>query len=200
MSLAAGWPYDPSTQDYTDDAAMGTRHFRLIFKRSQTDASPPTFQLLVVADMSEAFVTAARHYGRWNDIVYADPKLKEARDLRAAEAEARSKQRKRLGSRLFMMLDRPMIGSAWLTYVITKILWLGPFKLAWWIWCAVRTQRSQILRLRELQTGKVIAARTLTEIKEAEEDITRSTQEIETYLTEAAAYEGRAFEPERTRT
>lgn len=179
---------------------MGTRHFRLIFQRSQTDASPPTFQLLVVADMSEAFVTAARHYGRWNDIVYADPKLKEARELRAAEAEARARQRKRAGSRLITMLDRPIIGSAWLTYVITKILWLGPFKLAWWIWCAVRTQRSQILRLRELQTGKVIAAKTLTEIKEAEEDITRSTQEIETYLTEAAAYDGRAFESERTRT
>ncbi len=179
---------------------MGTRHFRLIFQRSQTDASPPTFQLLVVADMSEAFVTAARHYGRWNDIVYADPKLKEARELRAAEAEARARQRKRAGSRLITMLDRPMIGSAWLAYVITKILWLEPIKLAWWIWCAVRTQRSQILRLRELQTGKVIAAKTLTEIKEAEEDITRSCTEIEAYLTEAAAYEGRAFEPERTRT
>ncbi|MGD9784638.1 MAG: hypothetical protein AB7E80_01760 [Hyphomicrobiaceae bacterium] len=179
---------------------MGTRHFRLIFKRSQSETSPPTFSLLVAADMSPAFVTAARHYGRWNDIVYADPKLKEARDLRAAEDEARARQRKRAGSRLITMLDRPMIGSAWLTYEITRIIWLGPVKLAWWIWCAVRTQRSQILRLRELETGKVIAANTLTEIKAAEEDIIRSTGEIEAYLNEAAAYEGRAFEPERTRT
>lgn len=179
---------------------MGTRHFRLIFKRSQSEASPPTFSLLVVADMTPAFVAAARHYGRWNDIVYADPKLKEARDLRAAEAEARAREAKRKGSVFRMLFERPLLGPALLTYQITKVFWLGPVKLAWWIWCAVRTQRSQILRLRELETGKVIAAKTLTEINEAENEIVRATEEIETYLVDAARYDGRAFEPERTRS
>lgn len=199
MFLAAVCSYHPIDADYIQGAVMGTRHFRLIFKRSQSETSPPTFSLLVVAYMTPAFVATARHYGRWNDIVYADPKLKEARDLRAAEAEARARQEKRKGSGLRMLVERPLVGPAWLAYEITKIIWLGPIKLAWWIWCAVRTQRSQILRLRELQTGKVIAARTLTEIKEAEEEIVRSIEEIETYLVDAAAYDGRAFEPERAR-
>lgn len=177
---------------------MGTPHFRLIFKRSQSGASPPTFSLLVAADMSPAFVTAARHYGRWNDIVYADPKLKEARDLRAAEAEARARARSSQRPNLTKTLDRPLVLPAWLTYEIIKLLWLGPIKLVWWIWCAVRTQRSQILRLRELESGKIIAAKTLTEIREAEEDIARATEDIEAYLHEASRYEGRAFAPERT--
>jgi hypothetical protein len=58
-----------------------TRHFRLIFKRSQSAGPNPTFSLLVSAEMTPDFILAARHYGVWNDIVYADPKLQEARDM-----------------------------------------------------------------------------------------------------------------------
>ena len=180
---------------------MGTQHFQLIFKRSQTDASPPTFSLLVVADMSPAFVHAARHYGLWNQIVYADPKLKEARDMRAREAEARERQRQRAGSKFLKTLTGPnasIVFPAWVTLEIMKLVWLGPFKLAWWIWCAIRTQRTQILRLRELEPGKIIATNTLTEIKEAEKEIQRTVEEFEDYLREACVYDGHAFEPERS--
>ena len=136
---------------------MNTQHFRLIFKRSQTDTAPPTFSLLVVAEMSPAFIATAKHYGLWNQIVYADPKLKEARDLMAREAEAREQQRRRRNKRLLKSLDRSPVSfvlPAWLTYEILKLAYLGPIKLAWWIWCAIKTQRTQILRLRELHTGK----------------------------------------------
>jgi len=181
---------------------MSTQHFRLIFKRSQSDATPPTFSLLVVADMTPAFIHSAKHYGLWNQIVYADPKLKEARDLRAREAEAREKLRRR-SRRSFLKSFDPSSATfvlpAWLTFEILKLVYLGPVKLAWWIYCAIRTQRSQILRLRELHTGKIIAARTLTEIKDAEDAIRTAVEEIEAYIREAASYDGDAFEPERTR-
>ena len=179
---------------------MDTRHFQLIFKRGQSDTSPPTFSLLVVAEMSPAFIASARHYGRWNDIMYADPKLREARDLRARDAEARAKQRHNRRQPLTQIIDRPVVATARITLALVKLIWLGPPKLLWWIWCAIRTQRAQILRLRELQTGKVIAANTLNEIKDAEDAIREAAQEIEDYIVEAANYDGRAFEPERTKT
>jgi len=181
---------------------MSTSHFRLIFKRSQSETSPPTFSLLVVADMSPAFMRAARHYGLWNQIVYADPKLKQARALTAREAEARARQRKRLRSFLFKALTShhaSLIVPAWITAGVLKLVSLGPVKLAWWLWCALHTQRTQILRLRELATGKIIAANTLTEIKEAEVAIQKAVEEIEEYLREAVRYDGTAFEPKRAR-
>ena len=60
---------------------MRTDHFRLVFKRGQTEGPRPTFSLLVSAEMTPQFEEAALHYGLWNEIIYADPKLDEARQI-----------------------------------------------------------------------------------------------------------------------
>ena len=99
---------------------MSIDHFRLVFKRSQSpgSSSGPTFSLTVSAEMTPEFADAAYYYGIWNQIVYADPKLDEAREIRRRESELRkrkSQQRNRSFLKSVKLSNAPVYLSAFLT-------------------------------------------------------------------------------------
>lgn len=176
---------------------MHTDNFKLVFKRSQSPGPNPTFSLLVSAEMSPRFLKAAHHYGLWNDIIYADPKLAEAREMRARQSELLRKKQRQNMQTMFKSVDASnaaLVLPAFLTYKIVKLVYLGPFKLIWWLYCAFRSQQTQIMRFRELSTGKVLTAHTLTEIKELEQTLIEVTDGIEAYIEDALSYGGEAFE------
>lgn len=186
---------------------MSIDHFRLVFKRSQSPGSGsrpgpnPTFSLTVSAEMTEDFACAAYHYGIWNQIVYADPKLEEARAERARESEMRKKkirQRNRSFLKSLNLSNAPLYLSAFLTWKAIRLIYLGPVKLIWWLFCAFRSQNAQIMRFYELRSGKTITAHTLTEILEAEEAIKQTTEEMETYIEDALSYGGAAFDARKS--
>ena len=189
---------------------MGINHFRLVFKRSQSlgpgpGPSPgsgpsPTFSLTVSAEMTPEFADAAYYYGIWNQIVFADPKLDEARKLRTRESEMRKRKTDQRNKSFFKSLNltnAPVYLSAFITYKAMKLIYLGPFKLIWWLYCAFRSQNTQIMRFHELAKGKTITAQTLTEIIEAEEVIKQTTEEMENYIMQALNYGGEAFDARR---
>lgn len=179
---------------------MRKRPFRLVFKRGQTAGPQPVFSLLVSAEMTPDFMKAAHHYGIWNDIIYADPKLEEARELQARQSELKAKKSRQRTEAFFKNVDAPtgtFLLLALLTYKIMKLIYIGPFKLIWWLYSAFRIQRTQIMRFHELLPGKTITTHTLTEIIEAEQSIQQSTETIELYVREALAYAGEAFEARR---
>ncbi|MCH8239996.1 MAG: hypothetical protein IIB62_08095, partial [Proteobacteria bacterium] len=110
---------------------MRKRPFRLVFKRSQSGVPNPTFSLLVSAEMTPDFMKAAHHYGIWNDIIYADPKLEEARELRARQSELREKQRRRRSKAIVDAIDAPtaiFLLPFVLFYKIMKLIYIGPLK------------------------------------------------------------------------
>lgn len=180
---------------------MAKRPFRLIFKRSQSTGPRPIFSLLVSAQMTPNYMAAVHHYGLWNDIIYADPKLEEAREHQARQAELKSRRNRKRLERFFSKADthQAALGaSALLSYYVFKFAWLGPIKLVWWLFSAFRIQRTQIMRFHELLPGKTITTHTLNEIVEAEEAIQQSTETIEAYVRDALRYSGEAFEARRT--
>ena len=68
--------------------------FRLIFKRSQSGSrGKPTFSLQVSAEMTPEFERAAQDYGLWKEVIYADPKLEESRELNRPGFTGGSKDR-----------------------------------------------------------------------------------------------------------
>ena len=180
---------------------MSTRPFRLVFKRSQSEGPNPTFSLLVSAEMTPELIEAARHYGVWNDIIYADPKLDEARQMRARQSELKDKKNRQRAEAFLNRVDASTAMfalPAFLTYKIMKLIYIGPFKLLWWLYCAFRTQKTQIMRFRELLPGKTITTHTLTEITEAEQIIQQSADTVEAYISGALDYGGEAFEARRS--
>lgn len=180
---------------------MSIDHFRLVFKRSQSPGVGPTFSLAVSAEMTEEFACAAYNYGIWNQIVYADPKLEEARAIRTRESALRKRKREQRNRSFLKSVNpsnAPLYLSALLTWKAIKLIYLGPFKLIWWLYCAFHSQNAQIMRFHELRNGKTITARTLTEIKDAEESIIQTTEEMETYIEDALSYGGEAFDARRS--
>ncbi len=151
--------------------------------------------------MSPEFVEAARYYGVWNDIVYADPKLEEAREMRARQSELKIKRNRRRTEDFFNRVDTTtatFVLPAFLAYKIIKLIYIGPFRLLWWLYCAFRTQKTQIMRFRELLPGKTVTTHSLTEIAEAEQIIQHSTETVEAYIRNALDYSGEAFEARRS--
>ena len=188
---------------------MSIDHFRLVFKRSQSPGpgsrsrpgSGPTFSLAVSAETTQEFACAAYHYGIWNQIVYADPKLEEARAIRTRESALRKRKREQRNRSFLKSVNpsnAPVYLPAFITFKLMKLIYLGPFKLAWWLYCAFRSQNTQIMRFHELTNGKMITAQSLTEIIEAEEAIKETTEEMETYIEDALSYSGEAFDARRS--
>lgn len=177
---------------------MTNEPFRLIFKRSQTKGSKPNFNLLVSAEMTPEFEQAAREYGLWNEIIYADPKLAEARELRARKAELKAKKKIRRNDALFDSVDGAtalLLLPLMITYKLTKFVLVTPFKLAWWLFAAWRSQKKQVMRLSELKEGKTITTQSLPEIAEAEETLMETTGAIKDHVLAAMSYDTEAFEP-----
>jgi hypothetical protein len=150
--------------------------------------------------MTPEFEQAAKDYGLWNEIVYADPKLEEARELRARKAELKHLKGKRRARAIASSVDGataifllPFV----LSYRITKLIFVLPFKLIWWLFAAFRAQKKQIMRFSELKRGKTIATRSLPEIVQAEEIIQESLETIRTHILAALNYDGEAFEVTR---
>lgn len=175
---------------------MTNEPFRLIFKRSQSNEKRPSFSLLVHADMSPEFEQAAKLYGHWNELIYADPKLEEARELRNIKADQNYEKAKRRakavenmnGDVAFFLLP------FYLTYKLFKWAFVLPFQIAWWIYKARKSQKEQIMRFSELLGGKTITTKSIVEIAEAEEMIVATTDAIKTEILASMNYGGEAFE------
>ena len=171
--------------------------FRLVFRRSQTQGKTPTFSLLVSAEMSSQFEDAAKTYGAWNELVYVDPKLEEARELRVL----RSKQKHVRANRRANAITSSISGETAffllpfvIMYKLMKWTLIGPFKLAWWIFKARTSQREQIIRFHELVEGKTITTQSVREIVEAEQLIQETTEAIKAEVLAAMNYNSEAFE------
>lgn len=177
---------------------MTSDPFRLIFKRSQSKGTNPSFSLQVSAEMSNEFEQAAHEYGYWNEMIYADPKLAEARELKLQKSIIKTERKRRRGLDLLSGLDGGFIMVVlfpiWFTWKIIKLVYITPFKLILWLFRASRTQKKQIMRFSELKTGKTIITRSLTEIVEAEEIIKDATGSIETHILASLNYGGEAFD------
>jgi len=177
---------------------MASDPFRLIFKRSQSQGARPSFILQVSAEMSPEFEQAARNYGYWNELIYADPKLEEARTLKLANSVVKTERKRRRTLGFLSNFDGGFIMVVlfpiWLTFKIMQLVYIVPFKIIWWLFRAVRVQNKQLMRFHELQTGKSIATQSIDEIVEAEEMIKEITGKIETRVLAALNYGGEAFE------
>jgi hypothetical protein len=172
--------------------------FRLIFKRSQSGSrGKPTFSLQVSAEMTPEFERAAQDYGLWKEVIYADPKLEESRELLKAKNLEKDKKRGRLLGSFVNALDGPaalIFLPIYLVFKLYKFVILMPFKIGWWLFKAFRTQDKQIMRFEELKTGKTITTKSLPEIVEAEEIIQRRTDEITNHVQAALSYSSEAFD------
>ena len=172
--------------------------FRLIFKRSQSGSrGKPSFSLQVSAEMTPEFERAARDYGLWKEVIYADPKLEESRALLANKAIEKDKRRGRLVDSFMHSIDGVaalLLLPLYISWKLTKLIIIWPFKILWWLFKAFRTQDKQIMRFAELKTGKTITTRSLPEIVEAEEIIQRRTDEITRHVLAALSYSGEAFD------
>ncbi len=171
--------------------------FRLIFKRDQTQGSRPTFSLAVSAEMPPEFEAAVRKYGLWNEVIYTDPSLEESRAAAVHKAERKAIARQRRTASFVSFADGEVAFFLFPFYVLWKILkliYIIPFKIAWWLFKAHRTQATQVMRFAELKGGKTIRTKSLPEIIDAEEAIKQAVGNIETYVLAAGNYGGAAFE------
>ena len=172
---------------------MTTTPCQLIFKRSKTKGRKPQFTLTAVAEMTPEFESATHEYGMWNQIIYADPRLDEARELQALKADRKIKRRRRVGKAIARNVSGetaifllPFV----LLYKILKLIYIGPIKLLFWIFKAFRQQKKQIMRFRELKQGKSFTSADLMELAQIEETIKESVENITAYVGAAANYGG----------
>ena len=177
---------------------MPNEPFRLVFKRSQTGGKrKPTFSLQVSAEMVPEFERAAQDYGLWKEVIYADPKLDESRELLTNKNLKKDKRRQRRMGAFVSSIDGPaaiLLFPMYLMFKITKLVMVLPFKILWWLFKAFRSQDKQIMRFSELKTGKTITTRSLPEIVEAEEIIKTRTNEVTTHVLAALNYSSEAFD------
>ena len=166
---------------------MQNSPFRLNFKRSQTLTSKPSFSLIVSAEMSPEFEEAAKKYGYINELVYADPKLEEARQLRQQKADEERAQEQRI-QQVFDKHGAGQLASMFLGR--NPIVWLFtlPFRIIWWIFSARRVQKHQIMRFSELKRGKTITTQNVVEILEAEKTIKQTAEAIESVILASVDY------------
>ena len=177
---------------------MSNQPFRLIFKRSQAGGKKsPTFSLQVSAEMTPEFEQAAREYGLWKEVIYADPKLEESRELQARKNLEKDRKRGRITMSFVNSLDGAatiLLLPIYLMWKMTKLIIVWPVKIVWWLFKASRTQDKQIMRFAELVDGKTITTKSLPEIIEAEEIIQQKTAEISNHIIAATQYGGEAFD------
>lgn len=181
---------------------MSTDPFRLIFKRSQGQGTRPSFILQVSAEMSPEFEQAARSYGYWNELIYADPKLEEARTLKLANSVVKTERKRRRTLDFLSNFDGGFIMVVlfpiWLTFKIMQLVYIVPFKIIWWLFRAFSVQNKQLMRFHELKAGKSISTQSIDEIVEAEAMIKEITGKIETRVLAALNYSGEAFDANAT--
>lgn len=170
---------------------MSQQPFCLHLNRTQSQSPKPSFSLSVSAEMTPEFEKAAKTYGYWNEVIYADPKLSEQREELLQSTHNKAVRRKKLWLSLEHLFDGPValfLFPIYMSLKITKWVVVLPFKLLFWIFAAKKIQETQILRFFELQTGKTITTQSIMEIIEAEEMIKSATERIQTEVLAATGY------------
>ena len=176
---------------HVQDPVFDIKPIKLIFRRSQTGNAGPTFTLHSIIDLPDGVRDAAKHYGVYKEIVYIDPKLEEARSLKAeqvgrqlAQSEARFSDIKAGNVSAEYMVDM----STNLVFDIIKWTILLPFYVIYRIYIFLTSERKQIIRFSHLVEGKSLTSKNLVEIIEAENQIKENMTRIANFIARAAHY------------
>ena len=166
---------------------------QLIFRRSQTDKESPAYTLHSILDMPDGVRSAAEHYGVFREIVYIDPKLENARAIKALQVSyqlARSEARHRdvmEGKASPQSIEE--VGANILFNVI-KWTFLLPFYIPYRIYKFITEERKQTIRFSQLVEGKSLTSKNLAEIIEAENQIKENMTGIANFIATASHYTG----------
>jgi len=163
--------------------------FQLMLKRSQSKAKgKPTFTLTALAEMTPEFEAAAKEYDLWNEFIYVDDRVEDDRKSQAVDGVVKAGRSDR---QYTAFVGDSMANLAlFLTYKFLKLIFIGPFKLAWWIFKAKKSQQQQMMRFRELKEGKSFSSTDLAELAQIEETIAERCDGIVSHVTAALNYSG----------
>ena len=166
---------------------------QLTFKRSQTKGRKPSFTLTVLAEMTPEFEHAAQEYNMWNEIIYADPRLDEYREMQALKADRKYQRSVKVSNAITKSISGetalfllPFV----LFYKIMKLIFVVPFKIGFWIFKAFRQQKKQVMRFSELKQGKSFTTTDLSELVQIEETVKETVENIKSYVVAAGNYSG----------
>jgi hypothetical protein len=168
---------------------LSGKSFQLILKRNQSkENGQRMFTLTAMAEMTSEFEEAVKEYNLWNEFIYVDSRVEENRQLYAQQGERRAER----SSSFFdnFVGDSLANLALYLTYKTLKLIFIGPFKLAWWIFKATRTQKQQMMRFHEIKEGKTFSSNDLAELAQIEETITERCNGIVGHVTAALNYSG----------
>ena len=181
------------TKLHDRDPVFDIKPMKLIFRRSQTGNAGPTFTLHFILDLPEGARGAAKHYGLYNEIVYIDPKLEEARTLKAEQASRQLAQSEAQYNDVMagnVSLERMADMSTNLVFDLIKWTILLPFYLIYKIYIFLTAEKKQIIRFWHLADGKSLSSRNLAEIIEAENQIKENMTAIANFIATASHYTG----------
>jgi len=163
--------------------------FQLMLKRSQSKAKgKTTFTMTAIAEMTPEFEEAVKEYDLWNEFIYVDERVEDGRKQHAVDGVIKAGRSDRQYKTL--VGDSMANLALYLTYKLLKLIFVGPFKLAWWIFKAKKSQQQQMMRFHELQAGKTFSSTDLAELAQIEETITERCDGIVGHVTAALNYSG----------
>lgn len=160
-----------------------------MLKRNQSKTSgKPTFTLTAIAEMTPEFEEAVKEYDLWNEFIYVDSRVEDDRKLQAVDGVIKAGRSERQYNTL--VGDSMANLALYLTYKLLKLMFVGPFKLLWWIFKAKKSQQQQMMRFHELVEGKSFSTIDLAELIQIEETLTERCDGIVGHVSAALSYSG----------